>query len=116
MSLRAGEKAELYLARNPGLDNAMQYGDLFRALRLPEGTALQQRINERRRADRKKGREPRIRVTYENERGAIRTALYWMTGKDAKAVLAEHRARAKAREAKDTLLALAADWRSSRKS
>lgn len=97
MSLRAGEKAELYLARNPGLDNAMQYGDLFRALRLPEGTALQQRINERRRADRKKGREPRIQVTYENHHGAIRTALYWMTAGDARDLLAKHRRKVMAR-------------------
>lgn len=104
-----GEKAELYLARHPGRENAMAYGDLFRALRLPEGTALQQRLNERRRSDRRKGREPRIRVIYEDKQGAIKTARYWMTKKDAKAVLAEHESREKLRECKRTFLALLKD-------
>lgn len=88
-SLCPGHLAVLYLARHSGFENRCAYGDLFRALRLPEGTALQQRLNDRIRQERRRGKQPSIRVWYEDRHGAVRRAFYWMSKKDAKKVLRE---------------------------
>lgn len=85
----SGELAELYLARHSGFENRMAYGDMFRALRLPEGTALQQRISDRRRRDARIGRLG-IQVWYENQHGSVKTAFYFVRIKDAPRILREH--------------------------
>lgn len=76
-----GNQALIYLAKNPGLENRIQYGDLFRALRLWEGTALQQRISE------KRAQGYDIRSFEEQRDDGVKIVFYWMPIREAKRVL-----------------------------
>jgi hypothetical protein len=77
-----GNRALLYLAQNCGFKNRIAYGDLMRALRLPEGTPLQQRISEKRAQgfDIRSHEEPR-------PDDGVLIAFYFMTAREAKRVL-----------------------------
>lgn len=90
-TIRPGTLALRYLAEHHGFDRRLAYGDLFRAIRLPngrklpEGTALQQRLGDL-------IRRKKIRVYHEKKRGCIVTAFYWLPTAEANAFLKANRA------------------------
>lgn len=89
------------LANNPG--KWFAHPDLFRAIRQPNGkplpvtTALNQRLNERLRAARRKGLDAPVRTMNEIIKGAIQPVFYSMTYPQA-AAWKRHRSAQRAKK------------------